>query len=214
MDRAYSFLDIKAIIEDQRVIEGIASTPTPDRMEDIVEPLGAKFALPMPFLWQHDSSQPVGNLTFAKPAKSGIPFRVQLVHPDAVASATLKDRLQLAWDSIKTQLVRAVSIGFRILAYENLSTGGWRITSWEWLELSAVTIPANADCSITTIKSIDREQLAASGRELPSDERREQTSSAEPQDGAAPGPKVHVAKLILPARDRAPFVINRIRHLR
>jgi hypothetical protein len=202
-NRAYALLDIRAVDDSARVIEGIASTPTPDRMGDVVEPMGAKFALPMPLLWQHDSSQPIGQVTFAKPTKAGIPFKAQLVHPDAVDSPTLKDRLQLAWDSIKNKLVGAVSIGFRDLAHEVLADGGWRFTQWEWLELSAVTIPANGDATITTIKSIDRGLLAASGREVPSDARRilpaprdtkavklmAATPHAAPKEGRTPMPK-------------------------
>jgi HK97 family phage major capsid protein/HK97 family phage prohead protease len=173
MDRAYSFLEIKAVDEDARVIEGIASTPTADRMGDIVEPMGAKFALPMPLLWQHDSHLPIGQVEFAKPTPKGIPFKASILHPDKVESETLKERLREAWDSIKNKLVRAVSIGFRDLSHEVMKDGGWRFTEWEWLELSAVTIPANADATITTIKSLDHEQLAASGRALPETARRE-----------------------------------------
>lgn len=213
MDRAYSVLEIRAISEDERVIEGIASTPTADRMGDIVEPMGAKFALPMPLLWQHDSSQPIGSVEFAKPTAKGIPFKARLVDPETVDSPTLKDRLQLAWDSMKTGLVRAVSIGFRDLSHEVMKDGGWKFTEWEWLELSAVTIPANAEAAITTIKSIDREQMAASGREPPPAERREPNTETSAHAEAASGPRGHVAKLTMPSRAREPFVINRIRHL-
>lgn len=41
-------------------ITGTASTPTTDRMGDVVEPMGAKFKTPMPLLWQHESDKPVG----------------------------------------------------------------------------------------------------------------------------------------------------------
>jgi HK97 family phage major capsid protein/HK97 family phage prohead protease len=172
MDRAYSLLSIKSVNDAERVIEGIASTPTPDRMGDIVEPMGATFSVPMPLLWQHDADQPIGAVEFAKPTKDGIPFRARLVDPADVESATLKDRLQLAWDSIKTNLVRAVSIGFRAIKYSFMDDGGIRFLEWEWLELSAVTIPANADATINTIRSIDTTLRAASGREQPGVERK------------------------------------------
>lgn len=168
MNRAYSFLEIKSFDDDKRIIEGIASTPTPDRVGDIVEPLGAKFKLPMPLLWQHNASQPIGEVFFAKPTKSGIPFKAKLAKIDEPGN--LKDRLDEAWQSIKIGLVKAVSIGFRSIEHSIMDDGGWRFQSWEWLELSAVTIPANADATIQTIKSIDAEQRAASGRELDSDE--------------------------------------------
>jgi hypothetical protein len=53
MKLAYSLLNIKSIDEEQWIIEGIATTPAPDRVDDIVEPKGAQFTLPVPFLWQH-----------------------------------------------------------------------------------------------------------------------------------------------------------------
>src|SRR5262249_22814778 len=66
MRRAYSLLTVKQANEDQRTIEGVATTPTPDRYEDVVEPTGMKFSLPLPLLYQHKSAQPIGNVTEAK----------------------------------------------------------------------------------------------------------------------------------------------------
>ncbi len=165
ISRAYGIFTIKSIMEDQRIIEGMASTPTPDRMGDVVEPMGAKFALPMPLLWQHDSSQPIGHVEYAKAMADGIPFRariVQIAEPGA-----LKNRVDEAWQTIKTGLVRGVSIGFRALEYAFMENGGIHFQSWEWMELSAVTIPANAGATIQTIKSFDREILAAPGKKNP-----------------------------------------------
>lgn len=213
MNRAYSLLEIRAVKEDERVIEGIASTPAPDRMEDVVEPMGAEYSVPMPFLWQHAHEAPVGHVEFAKPTKTGIPFRARLVHPDDVESETLKERLRLAWDSVKQKLVRAVSIGFRPLEYNRMEGGGYRFVRWEWMELSLVTIPANAEATITNIKSFDAEARKAAGVENPS----ESDQPAATGQDAEPQPErgsVHVAKLHPTARAKAPFVINRINHLR
>lgn len=165
MNRAYSILEIKAVSEDERIIEGIATTPTPDRYNDIVDPMGAKFKLPLALLWQHKSDQPVGFVEFAKPTEEGIPFKARIVKiPEPGELQNLVDK---AWQAVKAGLVRAVSIGFTINAYEFLEGGGWRITEWEWLELSLVTIPANADATIQTIRSVDTELLAASGHKQP-----------------------------------------------
>lgn len=161
MNRAYSLIDIKSIKDDERVIEGIASTPSTDRVGDIVEPMGAKFNLPMPLLWQHRHDAPVGHVEYAKPTKDGIPFKARIARTDE--PGTLKERLDEVWQSVKLKLVRAVSIGFTIDSYEIMKEGGWRIKNWEWLELSLVTIPANADCTIDRIKSLDAEVLAATG---------------------------------------------------
>ena len=58
--RAYSFLDIKSVNEEKRIIRGIATTPAVDRVGDVVEPMGVRFKNPMPFLWQHDATKPIG----------------------------------------------------------------------------------------------------------------------------------------------------------
>lgn len=164
MNRAYSVLEIKAVDDAKRLITGIATTPTPDRMADVVEPKGAQFKLPIPFLWQHRHEQPIGQVTAAKVTASGIEVSVQLATTDE--PGTLKDRLDEAWHSIKAGLVRGLSIGFAPLESANID-GSWgqRYLKWDWLELSAVTIPANAEASIQTIKSIDTQQRAASGQD-------------------------------------------------
>lgn len=162
--RAYSILTIKSIVSDgDRVIEGIASTPTADRMGDTVDSLGAVFKLPMPLLWQHNHSLPVGEVEFASPTKDGIPFRAKIAK--SLTPGVLKDRLDEAWESVKIGLVRAVSIGFAPLEYDVKKEGGLHFKKWEWLELSLVTIPANAEATISVVKSIDtqtRGALAAS----------------------------------------------------
>ncbi len=159
--RAYSFIEVKAINEEKREIVGIASTPSTDRMGDIVEPQGAVFKLPIPLLWQHDHSQPIGYVTEAKVTDKGIEFKAELVKVDQPSQ--LAARLEEAWQSILTGLVRGLSIGFRPIEYSYLDDNGVRFTKWEWFELSVVTIPANADCTIQTIKSLDEKCLAALG---------------------------------------------------
>jgi HK97 family phage major capsid protein/HK97 family phage prohead protease len=163
MDRAYSILTVKAVEEDQRVIRGTATTPTPDRVSDIVEPLGVQFRNPLPLLHQHDSDRPVGTVKFDRPTKDGITFEARL--PKIDEPGPLKDRVDTAWGEVKAGLVRAVSIGFRALEYAFMDDGGIRFSKTEVVELSLVTVPANADCVISTIKSIDAPVLAATGKE-------------------------------------------------
>jgi uncharacterized protein len=166
MNRAYSLLDIRAAHDDAWTIEGIASTPSPDRYGDIVDPMGAIYTTPMSFLWQHQHTQPVGSVEFAKPQKDGIPFRASIVKASEFTSTVLRERALEAWESVRTGLVRAVSIGFRALDQEPIEgTYGIRFKRWEWLELSLVTVPANAEATITTVKSIDAALRAASGHE-------------------------------------------------
>ena len=160
-NRAYSLLEIKAFDEDKREITGIATTPTPDRVGDIVEPLGAKFAAELPLLWQHQHDKPVGTVKFDKPTKDGITFKASL--PVIAESGPLKDMVDMAWQAVKAKLVKGVSIGFRPIEYSFLDSGGVRFSETEIYELSLVTIPAQAQATIQTIKSIDSAMRAASG---------------------------------------------------
>nr|DAP67499.1 MAG TPA: Major capsid protein [Caudoviricetes sp.] len=166
LNRACTIMTVKAVNEDERIITGIASTPSPDRDGDIMEPGGAKFRSDTPFLWQHDRSQPVGTCT-PKMVKEGLEITAKLVKPTPDMPSQLTARLDEAWASIKAGLVRGLSIGFRPIEYSFLDEGGIRFLSWDLLEVSAVTIPANAECSIQTVKSFDRQLLAASGNEKP-----------------------------------------------
>lgn len=162
MNRAYSLLTVKAVDEDAREIEGIATTPTADRSGDIVEPKGADFKLPIPLLWQHDSRKPIGHVTEAKVTDEGIVIKANLTKIDEAGA--LKDRLDEAWQSIKHGLVQGLSIGFQPVESARIEGSySYRFMKWLWLELSAVTIPANGEASITAIKSIDTELRAATG---------------------------------------------------
>lgn len=166
LKRACTLMTVKAVNEDERIITGIASTPSPDRDGDIMEPEGAKFRSDTPFLWQHDRSQPIGTCT-PKMVKGGLEITAKLVKPTPDMPSQLVARLDEAWASIKAGLVRGLSIGFRPIEYSFLDEGGIRFLSWDLLEVSAVTIPANAECSINTVKSFDRQLLAAAGNEKP-----------------------------------------------
>lgn len=170
--RAYSFLDVKEFDDATREFTGIASTPTPDRYQDIVEPKGAEYRLPLPLLWQHMALQPVGHVVKAKPTADGIPVTMRMAHTEEPGA--LKDRLDEAWQSLKLKLVRGLSIGFSSKEHAYIpESGGVHFLRWEWIELSLVTIPANAEATITAIKTmddrvavikrLDREQRAASG---------------------------------------------------
>lgn len=166
LQRAYATLEIKGMSDEdkpgKRTFTGIASTPSTDRMGDIVEPKGAQFKLPIPLLWQHDSRQPIGWVTSAKITDNGIEIEGEVA--DIPEEGMLKERLATAWQSIKNKLVRGLSIGFNAIEHAKIDgTWGLRFMKWEWLELSAVTIPANSDASITAIKAVDTQTRAALG---------------------------------------------------
>lgn len=161
MQKAYSVLTEKAFSEDAEFVylEGIASTPTPDKVGDIVEPMGARFKTPMPLLLQHDHQSPVGHVTFAEPNEKGIPFKAQL--PIVKEPGLVQDRVNSAIHSLKYALISAVSIGFQPVAgaTEVIKGGGYRFKEWAWHELSLVTIGAADGAIVTAIKSIDQQHL-------------------------------------------------------
>lgn len=172
---AYSLLEVKALDEDKRELTGMASTPSPDRSGDIVEPLGAKFAPVIPFLWQHRHDMPIGETRLGKPTKAGIPFVATVARIDEPGA--LKDMIDMAWQSIKAKLVKGVSIGFRSMSHDYMSEGGIRFKEFEVIELSACTVPANAEATIQSIKAWGGAQglsdgsvrLLAAQRALPDD---------------------------------------------
>jgi HK97 family phage prohead protease len=224
--RGYSLLSTKAVEEGgRRILRGMATTPSVDRMGDIVDPMGVSFAKELPFLWQHRHDQPIGWVKFGKPTKDGIPFEAEVASTDE--EGELKSFLDKCWLQLKLGLVRAVSIGFRALKWAWIGEyEGIEYQEVEVYELSAVTIPANADAVIaqvsgaktadpvlSIIKSFDDGAPAANGRPAPPSQ--DPITEAAAHQGKDAGEVVeksrgHVAKLARPASPGAPFVINRI----
>lgn len=200
-NRAYSVLQVKAVDDDARTFSGIATTPSVDRVGDIIDPLGVKFTNPLPLLHQHKHDKPIGKVWFEKPTKDGIKFRAEL--PKIEEPGELQERVNTAWGEIKYGLVTATSIGFRPIEYSFMDNGGIRYSETEVYELSAVTIPAQADAIISQVKSIDAALRAAEGVPEP--------EIPQPDKPAATGTR-RVVKLGQPARDGAqPFVIRKIK---
>src|SRR5215471_2971849 len=155
LTRAYSVLRVKRADPDTRTITGTASTPEPDRMGDIVEPLGITFKNPLPLLLYHNTQKPVGSVTFDAPTVDGLTFTASL--PEVKDAGTVRDRIEEAWQSIKAGLLAGVSIGFRAIKDPewNKASQGFRFPKTEILELSLVAIPSNAGATIQAIKSLD-----------------------------------------------------------
>lgn len=150
MNKAFSHLQIKSFDPEQGILKGTATTPTTDRAGDIVEPMGATFALPLPLLFNHDHDQPIGHVIEAAATAAGIEI-IAKVAKDATA------RINEIWQMIKEGLVKGLSIGFRPTEAEPIA-GGYRFKKWEWLELSAVTVPANPEASIQLVKTSPEEK--------------------------------------------------------
>lgn len=156
LETAYAVLEVKADAGGRapRVIRGIASTPSPDRMGHVFETGGATFTNPIPLLLQHDRERPIGLATLTA-TPDGILFEATLAQVDE--PGPLRDRLETIWQSVQAGLIRGASVAYRVLegGAELLRSGLTRLTKTEICELSLVTIPANADATILAIKSFD-----------------------------------------------------------
>lgn|GEM_PF-4477048 len=145
-------INIRGVDEERREISGWATVPATDRVGDIVDPMGAKFADSIPLLVGHDHGLPVGRVTLGRPTKAGIPFTARL--PKIAEPGPLQDRVNSAWLAAKYKLIDSVSIGFRTIAngIERID-GGFRHTAYEILELSLVAVPAAPGAKITATKA-------------------------------------------------------------
>ena len=160
--KAFSLLTEKSFEDGDTVIRGFASTPTPDRVLDVVVPEGAVFRTQdIKLHMNHDTRQPVGNVKFGKPTRQGIPFEARL--PDVKEAGIVMDRVNEARHSIKYNLISAVSIGFRALedGIERLKSGGLKFTKWEMIELSLTSTPCNPEAVFAAVKALE------SGERLP-----------------------------------------------
>lgn len=154
--RAFSLVDIKAFDAQKRTFSGIATSPKPDRVGDVIEADGVTFTNPLPLLLYHDNRKPVGETVFGRPNSKGIPFDALISSIDRPGA--VKDRLDEAIDSLsaKPPLIRGVSIGFRELEPPVFikETGGYRYPKVEVVELSMVVIPMHQDATIDNLRSI------------------------------------------------------------
>ena len=153
MKTALAHLEIKTVKQSRKktVIEGVATTPTMDRMKDTVDPEGVQYKLPIPLLMHHNHRQPVGLVKSVKVSKNGISFVAELADPQN--DGELKKRVDEARDTLEAGLFRGVSIGFRSLRTAFNDDGGLDFLEWDWFELSLVTVPANEQATIDAIKA-------------------------------------------------------------
>lgn len=156
MKNSFAVIEIKAMDDERRVIQGWATTPEIDRMGDSVNPMGVKVAKDIPLFLYHDSKLTVGRARLGKATKEGIPFEASI--PKVQEDGRLKERVDEAWQMLKYQLITCVSIGFNVLndAYERIKeTGGYLFNEIEVLELSLVPVPAHAGAVITGLRAAD-----------------------------------------------------------
>ncbi|AOJ42705.1 peptidase U35 [Burkholderia lata] len=184
----FSAVVIKSINEDSRIFEGIASTPTADRVNDVVEPLGLTFQKETPLLLNHKIDQPVGTVQFGTPTVKGLPFRAQI--PKVDEEGEVKRRTDEAWHSVKSGLIKGVSIRFRPTEYAYKDDGGVHYKKADISELSLTAIPCNPEALITAFKSLS--EIPDTAPTTP--EGNAQGKQADPPTGAANSKAVETAQ--------------------
>jgi HK97 family phage prohead protease len=144
--------ELRSIDEKARTIEFVASTEKTDRYGDVIRVGGWKLDnyLRNPvFLWGHKSTEPpIGKCVNLK-IEAKPPALVQTIQ---FADASTYPFADTIFQLYKGSYMRAVSVGFMpteqpkpITDLEGHFTG-YEFNGQELLELSAVPIPANADC--------------------------------------------------------------------
>ena len=127
-----------------RQIRVVASTATPDRVKDIMEPTGVDLknyrANPI-VLADHDRKSPIGK-AFAQVV--GNQLQAVITFAPAGVSTKADEYCGLA----KAGILSAVSVGFVPKEVEPLASGYCRVKTWELLEISLCAIPANAETLI------------------------------------------------------------------
>ena len=128
-----------------REIRVVASTPTQDRVGDILEPGGCKldsYRKNPIVLADHDPSTPVGT---ARPVVVGDRLEATITFAPAGISAKADEYCGL----YKAGVMSAVSVGFNPIKSEPIrGTGGTRFTAWELFEISCVAVPANTEALV------------------------------------------------------------------
>lgn len=150
-----ALLDIKALSAEGQ-FEGYASTfgGEPDSYGDIIAPgaytetlaeHAARGTMPKMF-WQHDSHEPIGKWLAAAEDDKGLLMKGQLnmgVQRAREAHALLKEGD-----------IDGLSIGYRIRGYEvDEDSNVWTLTKLDLREVSIVSIGANENATIASVKS-------------------------------------------------------------
>jgi hypothetical protein len=147
---------IASLNENERTLDFVASDSTQDRYGDIIETSGwnlEPFKRNPIFLFAHEYSEPLGQVEDVRIDGNRLLARVKF------AAAGISERIDEMWRLVKANILRAVSVGFTVNSLDDVETilsehgewtGGFRFLKPELLELSLVSVPANANALAIT----------------------------------------------------------------
>lgn len=145
------FFETKLAALDGGTVEGLAwPFGSPDRVGDVIEK-GAfvDVSLPLPMLFGHDPSEPIGTWTEADEDEEGLKVKGSLLIDD-VARAREVHAL------VKAGAVKGISVGFQTRKASPRKGGGRTITKLDLWEVSLVTFPMHPGARVTSAKSAIR----------------------------------------------------------
>lgn len=148
-------LSIKSLTEKGE-IEGYGSTfgGEPDSYGDVIAPGAYADSLrshatngTMPkMFWQHDTHQPIGKWLSASEDEKGLLLRGKLNMG--------VQRGREAYELLKEGDIDGLSIGYRIKAYSvDNDTGVWTLEKLDLVEVSVVSIGANENATVASVKA-------------------------------------------------------------
>jgi HK97 family phage major capsid protein len=167
MNREYLTLEMRAVDDELRIIEGIANSSSVDSFGTVIEPRGAEFTLPLPLFFHENRKHgptPIGHVTHTELRDGKWWFRAQVpkIEDDGTEGGrSVKHRIDAAWADIKHGLVRGASIEFEPLEPRSNTAKRW--TKWRWAALAIVPIPSNRDATISVVRSAFQESPGLSG---------------------------------------------------
>lgn len=142
------FLETKILADDAGAIEGLAwPFGAPDRVGDVIEKGAfASARVPLPMLFGHDPSDPVGVWTEATEAGDGLRLKGRLLVEDVARAREVRAL-------VKFGAAGGLSIGFITKKAEPRKGGGRTIKALELVECSIVSIPMHPGARVTAAKS-------------------------------------------------------------
>ena len=105
---------------------------------------------PLPALWQHRSSEPIGGYNVLSEDARGLKVEGFLLKDQIVRAAE-------AYVLMKRRVVKGLSIGYYVLEDSwNEKDRVRTLTKLDLQEISIVTFPANVEAQVDSVKSMDR----------------------------------------------------------
>lgn len=149
-------LEIKSL-DDSGVLRGFASTyNNVDRDGDVVLPGAFAKTLresngKVPILWQHDQREPVGVAELTDDPGRGLLLKGQLDLDVEIG--------RRAYSALKKRIVGGLSIGYQTVR-STMKNGVRQLAELKLYEVSIVTIPANAEAIVTSVKATGGSDMA------------------------------------------------------